>query len=64
MFLKKKRKRQRFWVQPVVTSSEQQGEFPGLIQELKLYHESFHTYFRMSVRQFKFLLAELGPAEK
>lgn len=45
------------------TSQEkaQQGHFYGLIQEMKLYHCRFCTYFRMSVAQFEFLLAELGP---
>lgn len=37
------------------------GEVHSLIQELKLYHDRFHTYFRMSVRQCELLLAESGP---
>lgn len=50
MFLYKKRKKMRFWV---LTIRQQKGDFHGLIQELKLYHAGFHTYFRISVGQFE-----------
>lgn len=40
----------RFWV---LTIRQQKGDFHGLIQELKLYHAGFHTYFRISVGQFE-----------
>lgn len=42
------------------TTRHQQGEFWGLVLELKLCHDRFDTYFRMSVTQFELLLTELG----
>lgn len=48
MFLSKQRKKLRFWVHPVIRRRQQQGEFRGSIQELKLYHGRFCTYFGMS----------------
>lgn len=33
--------------------TQQQGEYRGLILELKLCHGRFHTYYRMSVGQFE-----------
>eukprot|EP00064_Thunnus_orientalis_P001678 superscaffoldBa00000116_g1681 len=40
---------------------EREGEFHCLIQELKLYHSQFRTYFSMSVGQFESLLGMLAP---
>ncbi|KAL2099475.1 hypothetical protein ACEWY4_003869 [Coilia grayii] len=60
MLLDKKRKR-KFWVHPLLERRRQQGEFHQLIQELKLYHDRFRQYFRMSVAEFEALLAVLGP---
>lgn len=45
MFLNKKKKKLRFWVDPILT-------FYCLNQGLKLCHSRLHTYFRVSVRQF------------
>lgn len=45
MFLNKKIHKWRFGVQPVL---------------LQFYNCCFHTNFKMSVRQFEFLMAELG----
>lgn len=36
------------------------GRILRLILELKLCHDRFHTYFRMSVTQFELLLTALG----
>ncbi|KAL2096763.1 hypothetical protein ACEWY4_005970 [Coilia grayii] len=60
MLLDKKRKR-KFWVHPLLERRRPQGEFHQLIQELKLYHDRFRQYFRMSVAEFEALLAVLGP---
>lgn len=61
ILLNQKREKLRFWVHPVLNRRQLQGEFHGLIQELKLYHGCFRTYLRMSVRHFECLLKELGP---
>lgn len=45
----------------VLKRREQQGQFHGLMQQLKLQHGHFCTYFRMSVAHFEFELAEMGP---
>lgn len=55
-----RKRRNSFWIYPVLARRQQQGRFHGLIQELKLYHDYFHTYFRMPVGQFDLMLAELG----
>lgn len=52
---------QRFRIHPIPMKRQQQGEFYGLLQKLKLYHECFRTYFRKSMGQFELLLAQLGP---
>lgn len=44
VFLHKKRKKQGFWVHPVLNRRQQQGESNGLIQELKLNHSCFHAF--------------------
>ena len=54
-------KKRRFWVHPLLERREQHGEFHQLIQELKLYHDRFRQYFRMSLAEFEALLAILGP---
>uniref|UniRef100_A0A3B3HNM8 DDE Tnp4 domain-containing protein n=1 Tax=Oryzias latipes TaxID=8090 RepID=A0A3B3HNM8_ORYLA len=56
------RKRRRFWVHPIITRREEHGEFYRLIQELKMYHERFRGYFRMSVSEFENLLQQLAPS--
>ncbi|XP_055030232.2 uncharacterized protein [Misgurnus anguillicaudatus] len=56
-----KRKRRRYWVHPILQQREEQGELQRLIQELKLYHDRFHRYFRMSVGQFESLLTLVAP---
>lgn len=48
---------QRFRIHPIPMKRQQQGEFYGLLQKLKLYHECFCTYFRKSMGQFELLLA-------
>uniref|UniRef100_A0A3P9I7T4 DDE Tnp4 domain-containing protein n=1 Tax=Oryzias latipes TaxID=8090 RepID=A0A3P9I7T4_ORYLA len=58
----RRRKRRRFWVHPIITRREEHGEFYRLIQELKMYHERFRGYFRMSVSEFKNLLQQLAPS--
>lgn len=57
----RRRKRRRFWVHPIVTRREEHGEFYRLVQELKMYHERFRGYFRMSVSEFENLLQQLAP---
>lgn len=59
IFLNKKRKKLNFWVHPIL-KRQQQGGFPGLIPELKLYRDGSPTYFRLSVGQLELLLADLG----
>uniref|UniRef100_A0A3P9LF24 DDE Tnp4 domain-containing protein n=1 Tax=Oryzias latipes TaxID=8090 RepID=A0A3P9LF24_ORYLA len=58
----RRRKRRRFWVHPIVTRREEHGEFYRLVQELKMYHERFRGYFRMSVSEFENLLQQLAPS--
>uniref|UniRef100_A0A3B3IE60 DDE Tnp4 domain-containing protein n=1 Tax=Oryzias latipes TaxID=8090 RepID=A0A3B3IE60_ORYLA len=55
----RRRKRRRFRVHPIVTRREENGEFNRLVQELKMYHERFGGYFRMSVSEFENLLQQL-----
>lgn len=42
IFLNKKRKKLTFWVHPIL-KRQQQGGFPGLIPELKLYRDGSPT---------------------
>ncbi len=56
------RKRRRYWIHPIVTRREEHGEFYRLVQELKMYHERFRGYFRMSVSEFENLLQQLAPS--
>uniref|UniRef100_A0A3P9KWN5 DDE Tnp4 domain-containing protein n=1 Tax=Oryzias latipes TaxID=8090 RepID=A0A3P9KWN5_ORYLA len=58
----RRRKRRRFWVHPIIMRREEHGEFYRLIQELKMYHERFRGYFRMSVSEFENLLHQLAPS--
>lgn len=51
-----KRKKLRFWLQPNLTRRKQQGQFRGLIHNLKLHYDCFCTYFRMSVELSKLFL--------
>uniref|UniRef100_A0A3P9LM55 DDE Tnp4 domain-containing protein n=1 Tax=Oryzias latipes TaxID=8090 RepID=A0A3P9LM55_ORYLA len=57
-----RRKRRRFWVHPIVTRREEHGEFYRLVQDLKMYHERFWGYFRMSISEFENLLQQLAPS--
>lgn len=45
----------------LILTRRQQGDCHGLIEEFKLYHGHFSTYFRVSVQQFELLLVELRP---
>ncbi len=56
------RKRHRYWIHPIVTRREEHGEFYRLVQELKMYHEHFRGYFRMSVSEFENVLQQLVPS--
>ncbi len=58
----RRRKRRRYWIHPIVTRREEHGEFYRLVQELKMYHERFRGYFRMSVSEFENLLQQLAPS--
>lgn len=46
---------------PFLKERGELGEFHCLVQELKLSHSRFRTYFRMSVGQFETLLQQLAP---
>ncbi len=54
--------RRRYWIHPIVMRREEHGEFYRLVQELKMYHERFRGYFRMSISEFKNLLQQLAPS--
>ncbi|ROI73783.1 hypothetical protein DPX16_22894 [Anabarilius grahami] len=45
----------------VLMNRDSEGEYANLVQELKLYHGRFRTYFRMSVGQFEELLQTVAP---
>lgn len=47
----------QFSVDSIIKRRQQQEEFGVVIQELKLYHDRFCTYFRMSVGLFELLMA-------
>lgn len=49
MFLNRKRKRQRRWAHPVLTRTQQQGQFRGFIPELKLHYGSFYIFQDLSL---------------
>ncbi|XP_051561226.1 uncharacterized protein LOC127445288 [Myxocyprinus asiaticus] len=58
----RKRKRRRYWVHPTLERRGEHGGFHRLIGELKLHHENFHQYFRMSVSEFECLLQLVAPS--
>jgi len=55
--LKKRKRKRKYRVLPILRLRREEGEFHLLIKELRDYPEWFKVYFRMSVAQFDALLA-------
>lgn len=62
LFQEERKRKRRYWVHPILEEREEHGDFRRLIKELKLYHDRFHRYFRVSVSQFESLLKLVAPA--
>ncbi|XP_009303385.1 uncharacterized protein [Danio rerio] len=62
LFKEERKRKRRYWVHPILEEREVHGDFRRLIKELKLYHDRFHRYFRVSVSQFESLLKLVAPS--
>jgi len=53
----------RFWVHDVLRRQDDLGprKYARLVQELRRGNDSFHGYFRMSTKQFDYVLGLVGP---
>ena len=60
----KEKSERRYWVHPINTKREADGEYETLVPELKLYPERFYTYFRMGEEQFEYILEKVTPLLK
>ncbi|XP_074537109.1 uncharacterized protein LOC141798997 [Halichoeres trimaculatus] len=58
--VRRRAKRRRFWVHPILRRRLQHGEFHHLVQELRLDDGRFQRYFRLTRAQFDVLLARVG----
>jgi hypothetical protein len=53
---KRKVKKKRYWIHPLLQERHSKGLFKGYFQDLKNHPESFFNYARMSVQSFNELL--------
>ena len=57
---KRKRKRiSRYWIHPVITNRDAQGDYGHLISELRTDPALFRRYFRVTAEQFDDLLYQI-----
>ena len=59
LLLYRRQKYRRYWVHPINQSREQFGEFHRLYKDLRKYPDRFYTYYRMSMEQFDYILAQI-----
>ncbi|CAL9705130.1 unnamed protein product [Knipowitschia caucasica] len=57
---KRKKRKRRYWVHPILRSRAERGEY-HLLTDLRGYPDRFKSTFRMSVAQFDALLTTLAP---
>ena len=54
-------KRRGIWVHETLQNRKEQGDYWGLVQELRFDDERFRMYFRVTREQFDELLTIVGP---
>ena len=55
------KRKQRFWIHPILNKRKEYGAFYHLVRKLELDEEKYIEYFRMSPQQLDMLLSYVGP---
>lgn len=55
------KKKRKYWVHPINTTREEQGEFSSIFQDLLKDEQRFYIYFRMSINSFNELYNIIKP---
>ncbi|XP_045482872.1 uncharacterized protein LOC123686692 [Harmonia axyridis] len=53
---KRRKRRQRIWIHPIIEEREKKGQFRNLFAELKNHEDKFFNFTRMSTSSFEELL--------
>lgn len=58
---RKRRRKRRYWVHPIVSQRLLKGQFHKIYQDLRTYPDKFFDYFRMSMKSYDELIKLIGP---